>query len=218
MARKEEKPKIRSCMHCGNRAPMETVAKYNHVIEYGDPPHTDEDYYFWSILLCPSCQKPTLEEIFRSTFEQDMDFWPSHQRILYPAIHSTMEGLPEIIKRNYEAALRVKNVEPNAFAVSIGRTLEAICKDRKASGKDLFEKLKDLGERNEIPGRLSDMAQKLRLLRNVGAHSDLGEIEEEDVPVLVDFCEAILEYIYRAPARIELVQKRIDSLKEKAKA
>jgi hypothetical protein len=197
---------------------METVAKYEHVNVYGDPPHTDEDYHFWSILLCPSCQKPTLEEIFRSTFEQEMDFWPSHQRILYPSIGSTMDGLPGIIKRNYDAALRVKNVEPNAFAVLIGRTLEAICKDRNASGKNLFEKLEDLSKRNEIPGRLSEMAQKLRLLRNVGAHSDLGEREEEDVPVLVDLCEAILEYIYRAPAKLELVQKRIHELKAKSKA
>jgi len=68
----------------------------------------------------------------------------------------------------------------------------------------------------ETPGRLAEMAQGLRLLRNIGAHADLGEIVQSDVPILIDFCEAILEYIYRAPARITILQKRLDSLKKKS--
>jgi len=57
------------------------------------------------------------------------------------------------------------------------------------------------------------MAQGIRILRNIGAHADLGEIIADDVPILKDLCEAILEYIYRAPARLKILEKRLDSLK-----
>ena len=135
---------------------------------------------------------------------------------MYPTPQTNIEGLPESVKKAYEAALKVKNVEPNAFAVLIGRMLDIICKDRNAKGKTLYEKLNDLSTHNEIPDRLAEMAQGLRVLRNIGAHADLGEIVQSDVPILIDFCEAILEYIYRAPARINILQKRLDSLKKKS--
>jgi len=206
--------KVRECFHCGNRAPMKVASTYTHKVVFGDPPYTDEDYYMWSILLCPSCHKPTLEEVYKSTFEQDMEGWPSHARILYPSLMTKTEELPGSVKKAYEAALKVRNVEPNAFAVLIGRTLETICQDRKANGRNLHERLKDLSNRDEIPTRLAEMAQGIRILRNIGAHADLGEIADEDIPILKDLCEAILEYIYRAPARLKILESRLDSLKK----
>jgi len=209
-----QKTKIRECFHCGNRAPMEIVATYKDTIVYGEPPYNDEDYYTWTILICPSCRRPTLEEIFKTSFEAEIDGWPVHERILYPS-KINLEGLPETVKKSYEAFLKVRNVEPNAFAVLIGRTLDFICKDRNSKGNNLYEKLINLSDRNEIPGRLAEMAQGLRKLRNIGAHADLGEIVKDDVPILIALCEAILEYVYRAPSRLKLLQSRIESLKKK---
>jgi hypothetical protein len=209
-----KKTKIRECFHCGNRAPMEIVATYKDSIMYGEPPYTDNDDYTWLLLICPSCKRPTLEEIFKTSFEAELDGWPVHDRILYPS-EINLEGLPEGVKKSYEAALKVRNVEPNAFAVLIGRTLDIICKDRNAKGDTLYQKLTDLSNRNEIPGRLTEMAQGLRLLRNIGAHADLGEIVKEDIPILIALCEAILEYLYRAPSHLKLLQSRIELLKKK---
>lgn len=70
-------------------------------------------------------------------------------------------------------------------------------------------------EQDVIPGRLIEMAQGIRQLRNIGAHADLGEIVEIDIQILTDFTEAILEYIYRAPARLEILQKRLNTLNKK---
>lgn len=199
---KKSKSKVRECFHCGNRAPMEIVGTYNDTIVLGDPPYTDVVYYNWLLLICPSCMKPTLEEILRTTLDQDIDEgWPVHETTLYPS-QIQVEYLPEKVKTSYQSALKVRNVELNAFAVLIGRTLDIICNERNAKGNTLYEKLNDLSSRNEIPGRLADMAQGIRVLRNIGAHADLGEIVQEDVPILIDFCEAILEYLYKAPSRL----------------
>jgi hypothetical protein len=53
------------------------------------------------------------------------------------------------------------------------------------------------------------MAQQLRLIRNLGAHNAGDEVTEEDVPIILDFLEAILEYLYVAPAKIEVVRQRL---------
>ena len=209
-----KKTKIKECFHCGNKAPMEVVATYNDTIVFGEAPYTDEAYFRWLLLMCPSCRRPTLEEIYTITSEQELEGWPVHESILYPS-KINLEGFPETVKKSYEAALKVRNVEPNAFAVLIGRTLDNICRDRNAKGNTLYEKLTDLSNRNEIPGRLAEMAQGLRLLRNIGAHAELGEIVNDDVPILIALCEAILEYVYRAPSRLKLLQSRIETLKKK---
>ena len=205
------KPIIIECGHCGNRAPMAIIAEYTDHLEYGDPPHTDESSTKWELLLCPSCRKPILHQTYWDTFNIDIETGPEvSKKVLYPSPVAVTDGLPDKVHKSYEAALRVRNVEPNAFAVLIGRTLEFVCQDKDADGRTLNAKLDNLSERNEIPGRLAEMAHKLRALRNIGAHADKGEISERDVPILIDFTETILDYIYRAPAKLEAVKKRIE--------
>lgn len=44
------------------------------------------------------------------------------------------------------------------------------------------------------------MADQIRLIRNFGAHADAGySVTREDIPVMLDFLDAILEYLYIAP-------------------
>lgn len=210
--RDEKETAPQECLHCGTRAPMKIVTAGYHEVEYGNGTpgeETDEDQYRWEILVCCSCHRPTLEQSFRTTFEQTLEEWPSHTEVLYPFERVKLTGLPKSVQTAYDAALKVQGVDPNAFAVLVGRTLEVICNDRNATGDSLYDKLQDLGNRGEIPGRLNEMAQGIRLLRNVGAHADLGDVRLQDVAILVDFCEVILEYVYRAPARLELLRKRL---------
>jgi hypothetical protein len=103
--------------------------------------------------------------------------------------------------------------DSNAFAVLLRRVLEEVCLDRNAEGKSLFDRLKFLGEKGEVPLRLADMAHQLRQLTNIGAHADLGDLTPAEVPVLDALCRAVLEYIYTAPKLIEQVEKRIEDLK-----
>ena len=207
------KEELKLCPHCGNRAPMAVATSYKHQIIYGDPPYTDEDNFFWLIFVCPNCNKPILVEKFQSSFEIDIiEGWPIHEKTLYPFNQVNLRDLPENISKSYEAALKVRHIEHNAFAVLIGRTLEMICQEKNAKGNNLFDKLNYLCKQEVIPGRLVEMAQGIRQLRNIGAHADLGEIVESDIQILTDFTEAILEYIYHAPARLEILQNRLNTL------
>lgn len=212
------KPRILVCGHCGNRSPMESKGQAQHVTVYGtDPRYTDEDYRYWDLFVCPVCARPLLVETFCTTFEQDpiAGCWPSHTNVLYPSEAVDTDGLPDKVKVALLEALRLRQVSPNAFAVMLGRLLEIICEDKQAHGDNLVAQLGYLAGQGEIPQRLAEMAHKLRILRNFGAHAGPNDLGPQDVPILVDFTEVILEYIYRAPKKLEAMQRRIDQLKNR---
>ncbi len=50
----------------------------------------------------------------------------------------------------------------------------------------------------------------------MGAHEDKheDEVSAEDVPVIFDFVDAILEYLYIAPAKIDAVKARLAQRKD----
>lgn len=180
--------------------------------------HDGQEITSWRILECQWCKRPTLEEIVTSySFKTDdvygwMDPVSFEITILYPEekpVKTPLTNLPEMIERKYLAALKVQNVEPSACAVLAGRALEAICNFEKAAGKTLSDKLNNLVSSDRIPKTLAEMAHQLRQIRNLGAHDADDEVTEEDVPIILDFLEAILEYLYVAPAKIVAVQKRL---------
>lgn len=201
------------CGHCANKAPMTIVGKYSQIKSYEeDRIQLDWDEgILWELCLCLSCDGLNLRRAF---YHEIADPVPEYE-IVFPSINKPIIGLPSEINRAYEAALRVRNIDSNAFAVLLGRVLDKICIGKNAIGDSLHKRLLSLAQSGVIPQQLADMAHQLRQLRNIGAHVDLGELTPTEVPVLEDLCRAILEYVYTVPALIRRVQSRIDSLKTK---
>lgn len=73
----------------------------------------------------------------------------------------------------------------------------------------LADQLRSLADSGRIPRTLADVALHLKQLGNLGAHFDEVEVTEEDVPIILDFVELLLEYLYVAPAKIEAVRTRL---------
>ena len=143
----------------------------------------------------------------------------SGNKILYPQ-DKTIEHqwvLPYRVSLAYNAALRVQKADPGAFAIMVGRTLEEICRHEKAKGKVLADKIKSLADSGRMPQVLAEMIEQLRLLRNLAAHANEDDyvVEEEDVPIIREFIDAILEYLYIAPTKITHLQDRISGKYDK---
>lgn len=202
-----------TCAHCGNKAPMEVVIEYSRIEERNN----EEDTFswregpFWEVLECPSCGKV----IFQQGYWHECLPEECGPEILYPAGVERILGLPERIAKACEAAQKVKAIDSNAFAVLLGRVLDLVCIDKNAVGESLYERLSDIANKGVMPRQLAEMAHALRQLRNIGAHADLGELTKAEVPILEALSKAILEYVYSAPALIQLVQAKIDSLKSR---
>jgi hypothetical protein len=225
MANPNKEPEFseeKRCGHCGNFAPMKKVAKFDdtktHFEDNSDDPHSS---FAWSegdcyeLLKCPACGKIEL----RSYYYHDMydEQRPLNYKTLYPVSSKLPLGLPLTIQKEYEAALKVRSISANAYGVLMGRVLELVCEDRTAKGKDLFQRLADLATKGEIPSKLVAVADKLRTLRNVGAHAVLGELTEKEVPILESLSRAILEYVYSAPFLVEQANDTLEKLKRRKK-
>ncbi len=204
------------CGHCQNTAPMTVETKYIHN-EVDEPSSEEYDYYSpaeahtgFELCTCPVCKGVTLRSYF---WHDAMDPEDVSYDILYPSVERIQKGLPPKVRKAYEAAQKVRNIDPNAYGVLLGRVLDIVCEDREASGDTLDKRLKNLAEKGEIPEKLVAVAAGVRKLRNIGAHADLGELTEEELPVLNDLTRAILDYVYSAPYLASIAASRLSELK-----
>jgi len=205
---------MRKCEHCENKAPMLIATTYSQVDDHeedaGKFSHHWEEGYIHEVLECPACKGVILRRYY---YHDQMDPESEEPQILYPVAQELMDGLPQAVERAYESARRVRNVDPNAFGVLLGRVLDGVCKDRGAEGDSLYKRLEFLATRGDIPRNLVVVAHSLRQLRNVGAHGDLGELTPKEIPLLEDLTRAILEYVYRAPLLAKRAAERVEKLR-----
>ena len=207
--KKENTSKIK-CPHCGNIAPMEIAAKYSTVGKYEEEPGWDYDQgEIYRLLCCQGCEKVVLQRTYFDSRYEEFESSSGAFTTLYPQPDTMAKVLPLPVKMEYDAALAVKPISANAYAVLLGRVFDIVCEDRKSSGKTLSERLADLAAKGEIPKPLAEMAQGLRQLRNVGAHADLGSLTQDEIQVLDAILRAILEYLYRAPRLVEEVKQML---------
>lgn len=205
------------CGHCGNYAPMKIGADFSAIKQVYDEDInvSYREGCIYEILECPSCLKINLGARYFNQIENDA--FPSSLEILYPLNDQIPVGLPESIEKVYMAAIKVSQIDANAYGVLSGRLLEMICEDRKANGKNLSSRLEDLSKKGEIPPNLLGVANGLRNLRNVGAHAVLGELTQDEVPIVNSLTKAILEYVYSAPRLAHIAEEKFNKLRKKKK-
>jgi len=206
----------RGCGHCGFAGELEhkgnVVAKTetDFLESYGDI----EVEQIWSLARCPNCEQPTLETYTWVDPIMDPEDDVPVKR-LFPTIRDTEPLPPEVVK-HYDAALRVKLIDPSFYAVGVRRMLEAVCRQEGAAGKNLVSQIKSLVSQGRLPDVFGQMADQLRVLGNWGAHAADVEVTADDVPLIEDFAEAILEYLYRAPGKVAAVEAALQARATKA--
>jgi HEPN domain-containing protein len=96
----------------------------------------------------------------------------------------------------------------------VRKTLEELCRDRQAQGKDLRERIRDLGTKIVLPQELLNGLDDLRLLGNDAAHIESREYEKigkEEVEIGIEFAKEVLKATYQYSAllaRLKSLQKQ----------
>jgi hypothetical protein len=88
------------------------------------------------------------------------------------------------------------------------RTLELLCKHFYPSLDSLGWGLKKLHHDGVIDRKLLEWAELLRESGNLAAHDPSAEVDGEDADDLIDFTEAILNYVFLLSARFETFKRR----------
>ena len=123
--------------------------------------------------------------------------------ITYPSdtIPFDKENIPEkVLNALQEAIISHSNNCFIASAIMLRKTLEEICQDRGATGKNLYARLEDLGKKIVIPKELIEAMQELRLLGNDAAHIEsntFDEVGKNEVEISIEFTKEILKAVYQ---------------------
>lgn len=207
--------KIVSCGHCSNISHMKIIGSVDDTQNDFDPEYgsVGESGVIYSVLECPACKKKNIISYgWHDSMESEDEVT---YEILFPKDKNIPVGLPDNILKAFKAAEKVKTIDVNAYVILLRRLLEMVCIDRKAVGETLALMLKDLSSRNEIPDKLVKVAKGLKDFGNLGAHAGIGELSENEIPIVATLCTAILEYIYSAPHLATIAENKLDSIRSK---
>ncbi|WP_340701362.1 DUF4145 domain-containing protein [Brevibacillus borstelensis] len=203
------------CYHCGNKTLMKQIAHYDRVTTDNVPSfgqmYSVSFYTDWDLYLCPVCDNVTLLKTTRNTeeFDESIGQMIRREEIIHPSVSLEASGIPENVRKSFEAALKIKNTEGTLCAIGIRRTLEMMCKNQQANGRDLYSKLKDLSDRGLLPPIVNEMASVLRELGNEAAHGDEREFSDEIIESMIKFTHVILDYVYNLPDKLAEIQNHL---------
>jgi Domain of unknown function (DUF4145) len=209
---------VQRCGHCGNVTAFSMAALGIQPNVIASQERETTIWTTWRVLLCSTCAQPTFErdvQEVKGPLSSTPPVRSTSPEVLYPVERiARWRHVPLSILEMYQEAMNVEKVSPRACALMAGLALEEICRVERAKGTTLAERLTALALSGRIPTMLVEMAHQLRQFRNIGAHAVDEKITEEDVPILLYFVEAILEYLYVAPATIAAVERRLAAKSE----
>ena len=184
------------CPHCGHKGTFES---------FGNDFKVDPNYVL-GLRRCPN------EKCFGHLF------FVYHMTtkdivVTYPAdsIPFNKEGIPDKVLNAFQEAVICHS--DNCFiasAIMIRKTLEEICNDRKAEGKNLYKRLEELGTKIVVPNELLKGMQELRLLGNDAAHIEsqtFNEIGKMEIEVSIEFTKEILKAVYQYEGLLDKIRK-----------
>jgi hypothetical protein len=203
------------CGHCGNKTPHAQQFAYRHTVLVDETEDGQKFYddYDWVAYVCATCGSLSLFGKFDHENVEGMEkykLYPKGSSLLPPShMMSPAQPIPKKIYALYEEVWPLRHRSPSAFIGQVRRLLEYICKDKKASGADLFSKLKDLVSKGIFPGYFKEITDLMRKVGNLGAHASDAELSIWDAELIDEFFRSVLEYVYIALAKIKRMEERI---------
>ena len=188
---------------------------------------TDEANDVWvfeerQIVQCLGCKSVT----FRSDwlFSEDDHHWISadgtehheyeHHEELYPSRIAgrkplrNKQFLPRDIQQIYtETHSALCSKQPILAAIGMRAIIEAVCKDKKATGRNLEKKIDNLVALEYLTKRGATSLHSTRVLGNTSAH-EVVALPEKNLDIGMDIIENLLMNVYILPHKTESLSER----------
>jgi hypothetical protein len=160
-----------------------------------------------AVLECQGCRKLILGMVLVQP--SGLMVYHQHAPLGKPSEDVASE-IPPAIAIDFREALRCRWIEAyNATGEMCRRALEGSCNEQGApAGKKLVDKIDWLSDNGKITVALKDVAHKIRLGGNYGAHAPedpLGAIPmtDEHADALIEFTRDYFQHVYVMPKRLE---------------
>jgi hypothetical protein len=157
-----------------------------------------------TLTMCPQCQSAILavQEDFGGGLDAPERIYPTDDfRLGYQ--------VPKPLRDAFaEAQLSFKAKAFTAAAIMCRKPLEGLCVDKGLTTGTLAARLKTLRDAKVIESRLYEWAEQLRLSGNDAAH-DIGVVFlADDARDVMEFTQALLEYVFTFQSRFESFKVR----------
>jgi hypothetical protein len=156
-----------------------------------------------SIMQCQACLKMILGIVLHTQNSMQYEY-QIHFPIGMPD-QNVPEAVPESIREDFKEALRCRSVDAyNATVEMCRRALESSCLQLGADEKlGTLQKMIDwVHSQGKITTPLCDMAHKIRLGGDRGAHPSIRTMGQEDADAVIEFTREYFDAIYVMPAKM----------------
>lgn len=188
-----------TCPHCGKQAAFVPVTQAYEELRGNSPYRTAE------VARCVACNDYILaickyEQIGRA---QGRWVYEAHYPLGRPD-DKVADEIPPEIKPDFQEALRCRWVNAyDATAEMCRRALEASCLQLGAPEDKVLSMMIDwVHKQGLITTLLQQMAHKIKLGGNRGAHPSDGTVMREDADAILEFTKEYFRHVYVMPARI----------------
>jgi hypothetical protein len=193
---------IIECEHCEALTDHENLGSFESFDQEAGLPER------FTFLKCPVCSSAALagQEWYAE------DTWSDPYRLYPPRLKRLSIAIPPPLRSAYKEALICHKAKAyTAAAIMCRKTLEGLCDNHGATSRSLASGLRKLKEDGVIDQRLFDWADALRIMGNEAAHGADFSVDADDAKDVLDFVEAILDYVY-------VYRKRFDEFIERRQA
>ncbi|MDI3391412.1 DUF4145 domain-containing protein [Pseudomonas sp. V98_8] len=201
------------CRQCCRETNHKVIASY---VESGSDESDSRNHYYWTetsqIIQCVGCELVSFRTIASNSedYEYDVDGrYPYETVKFYPGRSTGLKGIdrnliPYRIAQLYqEAKTAVENDLSIIGGIGIRAILDAVCKEVKAAGDNLYQQIDDLHKKSLVTKEGAAALHKIRLLGNKAAHE--AEAHSRDQLLLaLEIVEYILTGTYVMPERVKL--------------
>jgi Domain of unknown function (DUF4145) len=198
------------CPHC--RPSAFVMVTSVHAEQHKNPQNQVDYWTFWSVFQCQGCLRYVLGAVRRLVLATGQPYsYSEHFPIGRPS-DDIAEEIPLNISADFREALRCRFVDAhNATVEMCRRAVQAACIDLKApADKKLVHQIDWLAEQGIITIPLKQMAHRVRLGGNLGAHPP--EDPEDDSVIIIGptYADAVIEFtrdffqhVYVMPERLK---------------
>ena len=164
--------------------------------------------FYVGFRVCPNPKCKTLVVVI---FDKDCNIYDSFPPEM---IDFDTSNIPESIVSTLREAISCHAAKCYiASAMLLRKTLEEICEQQSAVGKDLYQRIEQLKSKIILPHELLEALHDLRLLGNDAAHIEsktYNQISKEEVVISITLVKEILKGLYQ----YEALTEKLRSLKK----
>jgi len=169
---------------------------------YHDPSGMTGEYVLG---VCDECSAPSLF-LRVSEFGDDYGIY---SRVYPPNERAIHFRIPERVKQSYDEAVKCEIANAWLACVAmVGRALEAITKEYAPKSTSIYKGLLSMKTEGIIGQEIYEWAEKLRNIRNIGAHITGETVSKDDAKDSLDFLQVILETLYHLRPKYEAMNQR----------